>query len=281
MSRLPMPPATAPVPGSGHHGQARPHPARSALALCLAGLLVVGGPALAQAARKPARADPTVDPTLMQGGFLAGHPDLHFRQLGLQAYGKDKLEAAFRYFQRASLYGDKPSQGMVGEMLWLGRGVTQDKAQGYAWMDLAAERGYRTFLQMRERYWSELDEAQRARAVEQGRAIYARYGDEVAEPRLARVLRRASKSATGSRTGFVGSLKIYVPGLGGEQVIDGSTFYNPKYWDPVQYRAWQDAVWGPPRTGRVSVGEVQAVKPPELLAPPPATTEPAGRDDPR
>lgn len=236
--------------------------------------------ALAQSGKKATAGNPTVDPVMLQGGFLSGHPDLLFRQLALKAYDKGEMRDAFRYFQRAALYGDKPSQGMVGEMFWRGQGVPEDRALGYAWMDLAAERGYRDFALMRERYWNQMDAAQRERALAEGQAIYAKYGDAVAEPRLAQVLRRSSRSTTGSRTGFVGSLKIYVPGFGGEQVIDGSKFYDPKYWDPVRYRAWQDEIWTAPRTGRVSVGEVETLldgKP----ATPPTPADPPVDEDPR
>src|SRR3546814_9279963 len=69
---------------------------------------------------------------------------------------------------------------MVAEMLWNGDGVERDRALAYAWMDLAAERGYAGFLGLRERYWSALDEAGRARALEAGQEVYAHYGDAAA-----------------------------------------------------------------------------------------------------
>lgn len=62
---------------------------------------------------------------------------------------------------------------------------------------------------------------------------------------------------TGSRTGMAGNVKIYVPGPGGYQQIDGSKFYDPRYWDPEQYQQWHDAIWQAPRIGRVTVGEVE------------------------
>src|SRR5690606_37356868 len=117
------------------------------------------------------------------------------------------------------------SQAMVGEMLWKGQGTPVDRPLAYAWMDLAAERGYRGFLGFRERYWEQLDEVEREQAVSQGQAVYARYGDAVAQPRIAAVLRRARSQVTGSRTGFVGSLKIHTTGPDGEPItIDGSKF---------------------------------------------------------
>ena len=73
------------------------------------------------------------------------------------------------------------------------------------------------------------------------------------------MLRSARRNTTGSRVGFVGNLKIIVPGPAGEEVIDGSRFYDPKYWDPEKYQAWHDSVWMRPRTGTVSIGELQKV----------------------
>ena len=68
--------------------------------------------------------------------------DLRFRLHGLEEFKAGRHEDAFKFFQRASFYADKPSQGMVAEMLWNGQGVAKDPALAYAWMDLAAERGY-------------------------------------------------------------------------------------------------------------------------------------------
>src|SRR3546814_17375883 len=75
------------------------------------------------------------------------------------------------------------SQGMVAEMLWNGDGVERDRALADAWMDLAAERGYAGFHGLRERYWSALDEAGRARALEAGQEVYAHSGPAAPTPR--------------------------------------------------------------------------------------------------
>lgn len=201
--------------------------------------------------------DPTADPEMVAAGFLSSHPDLRYRIAGVDAMSKGKAEDAFRYFMRAAYYADKPSQGMVAEMYWAGQGVEQDRALGYAWMDLAAQRGYRPFVIHRERYWDAMDEATRARALELGESVYAKYGDAAAQPRIAGVLRRARREVTGSRTGMAGNLKIYIQGPAGPTQIDGSKFYDPTYWDPEKYQAWHDATWTEPRTGTVIVGEVE------------------------
>jgi len=238
------------------------------LALLLLACLHGDLPASERTALPP---EPAADPLLITVGFLSAHPDLRFRLRGLEKREAGQPEEAFRLFQRASLYADKPSQAMVAEMLWDGVGTGQDRALAYAWMDLAAERGYRTFLLLRERYWQELTPAERDRALAEGAAIYARYGDEVAEPRLATILRRERRKATGSRTGFIGALSILVPGPAGMETINGAAFYDERYWDPVQYRAWHDAIWMRPRIGAVDVGEAEPVPAP---ATPPKPSDP-------
>lgn len=196
---------------------------------------------------------------MLTAGFLTGHPDLRYRLLGLERYKQGKFDEALRFFQRAAFYADKPSQAMVAEMLWNGQGAVTDRPAAYGWIDLAAERGYEGFLELRERYWNDLDPSQREVALIDGQAIFARFGDEAAQPRIATVLRRERRNITGSRTGFTGNLKIVVPGPAGDQHIDGSKFYDERYWDPKQYLEWHDAIWMKPRVARVDVGGVQQV----------------------
>lgn len=215
----------------------------------------------AEPAKKAPPKDPTEDAIMMSGGFLSGHPDLRYRLNGQWEYQQGKYEDAFSFFKRGAYYGDKPSQGMVAEMMWTAKGVPLDRPQAYAWMDLAAERGYDGFIKLREHYWASLNEEERKQAVEVGQDIYAKYGDAAAEQRLATAIRREQAKQAGSRTGFAGNLKIYVPGPGGSYMqIDGTQFYDKKYWDPKQYRAMQDEIWMKPMTGTVSVGEAQEVK---------------------
>ncbi len=225
-------------------------------------LSTIPAPAALAAGQDTSAPDPAKDPMLLSGGFLSGHPDLRYRMHGQAELEQGRHEDAFSFFRRAAWYGDKASQGMVAEMLWNGQGTPRDRALAYAWMDLAAERGYYGFALLRERYWDALTEEERARALEVGGEVYASYGDAVAEPRLATALRRARRSGTGSRTGFAGNVKINVPGPGGEHItIDAAKFYDDRYWDPKQYRAWQDTVWThPARVGKVSVGEVEQVQ---------------------
>lgn len=215
--------------------------------------------ALAQGKNAPIPADPAADAQFRAAGFLESHPDIRYRLLGLEEFRKKNHADALRFFKRASFYADKPSQGMVAEMYWSGQGIEKDPVIAYAWMDLAAERGYAGFRGLRERYWNSLSAEERQQALVQGETIYATYGDAAAKPRLATVLRRERKKVTGSRTGFAGSLKIYVPGPSGSEQIDGSKFYDERFWDVEKYYAWHDSIWMKPRIGKVSVGEMEQV----------------------
>ncbi|WP_334178731.1 hypothetical protein [Pseudoxanthomonas sp.] len=216
--------------------------------------------------------DPAADAQFRAAGFLESHPDIRYRLLGLEEFRNNNHADALRFFKRASFYADKPSQGMVAEMYWSGQGVEKDPVIAYAWMDLAAERGYEGFRGLRERYWKSLSAEERQQALVQGEAIYATYGDAAAKPRLATVLRRERKKVTGSRTGFAGSLKIYVPGPSGSEQIDGSKFYDERFWDVEKYYTWHDSIWMKPRIGKVSVGNIDQV---DAASPAPASRIPA------
>jgi uncharacterized protein len=233
------------------------------LLLCAA-LLSASAVAVVHAADTPPP-DPEQNPMLITAGFLEHHQDLKYRKLGMEAYKKGRYEDALRFFRRAGFFADKPSQGMVAEMYWNGQGTPRDPVQAYVWMDLAAERGYRGFLLQRERYWKTLNEAERARAVEEGQAVYARFGDAAAKPRYEHQLRIGKSQMTGSRTGFNRGVQIEIPGPEGSQAIDGSKFYDERYWNAKKYWAWQDKLWMKPRIGKVTIGEIEETGKPSRI----------------
>ncbi len=235
------------------------HPSRARLrAGILAALVAMGASAPLVHAED---VDPTADAVTLAAGYLNHHPDINFRMKALRDYNKGDYEDAIPRFQRAAFYADKPSQGMLGEMYWEGKGVAVDRSMAYAWMDLAAERGYAGFLNMRERYWAQMSEAERARALDVGQGLYAKYGDDAARPRIDAKLRFGRRSTTGSRTGFSANLTIQVPMPDGSMnTIPGAKFYDEKYWDPKEYFAWQDSIWEDPPIGRVDVGDVETVR---------------------
>jgi len=223
--------------------------------------LVIGAIALALASAAPRLLATNPDPDAAHSaaaseGFLEYHPDLRWRKIGLERYEQGKLDSALQAFIRSSRYADKGSQAMVAEMYWKGEGTQVDRAQAYAWMDLAAERGYKDFLAVREHYWNSLDNQEQKRALVVGKDIYADFGDDVAKPRLERKITQGRRKTTGSRTGYKGALTVLLPGNGNWITLDGEQYYNDKFWQPELYFEWQDQIWREPYKGRVEVGAV-------------------------
>ena len=135
-----------------------------------------------------------------------------------EAYARGDYERARECFERAARFADKPSQAMLGEMHWEGLGGQRDRALGYAWMDLAAERYYEDFYLLRERYWSQLGAQEREQALRRGQPLLRKYGDDKAKRRLARILvrQRPDQLAIG---GFFGNLPIIPPSGAGRDSI--------------------------------------------------------------
>jgi len=197
-------------------------------------------------------------------GFLDAHPDQRFRLLGMRARNSGRHEEARAYFRRAARFADKLSQGALAEMYWRGEGGDVDRALGYAWMDLAAERGARLLLAHRERYWLDLAPSERDRALIAGKQIYEEFGDEVAKPRLERLLKSGRRKVTGSRVGWIGTLSICIdPDMGRcGAVVTGDQYYDDRYWVPAQYWKWQDRIiLTPLPAGEVHIGPVDVVDP--------------------
>jgi hypothetical protein len=244
---------------------------KAAPALLIAFALAAAAPMPALASQDAASTDELV---MSSDAFLAAHPDLRFRLSALRRYRDGDFEKAFIHFKRAARYADKPSQGMIAEMLWKGEGVPMDRPAAYIWMDLAAERGYTQMLLRRETFWNDMSEAEREQALAIGDALFLEYADKYAKPRAEQKMRLAKRQVTGSRTGFTGMLTIVIPTPGGSRTIDGSTYYDEKYWEPRRYWQMQDGDWKGPPTGTVSIGELQSG---DLSAPP--TDDAAGDED--
>jgi hypothetical protein len=50
--------------------------------------------------------------------------------------------------------------------------------------------------------------------------------------------------------------------------IDGATYYDPDYWQPERYWAWQEKGWKNPPRGMVDVGPLSTpAEPPATPAP--------------
>lgn len=203
--------------------------------------LLVGGTAATPAA-EPAAPSPLSlqeHAVVSSAAYLKGHPDLRYRQLGMAAAEQRKFVDARRYYTLAARHADKLSQALMAELLWNGQGGPADRALGYAWMDLAAERGTEWLLLRREAYWAALDEAERKRAVEEGQALYAEFADPVAKPRQEKEMRRNMGEMTGSRTGALGSTVMQVRFNGQLVRVLPEVYYAPRLWQPDAYWNWQ------------------------------------------
>lgn len=250
-------------------------------------LLEIGtGIALALACVSPLRAaDPQDIPQLTDASFLdidqqlktaKGHPNEEWRLQGLKRYVNGQYVMAVEYFERAAGYADKYSQLYLSLIYWHGVGMPADPVRAYVWADLAAERGSRSLLLMREKIWSELSEQQRRDAVSAGGAYYERYGDDVAKPRAEAEIRRFARNMTGSHVGLnVSAINIELggpisgsfdetPGMRvASAMVNGTTseleFYADNRTRLDQYWKVQDSMLG----GKVEVGPLKPIRDPD------------------
>jgi uncharacterized protein len=192
---------------------------------------------------------------LSSPAFTSIAPDHRWRLRGSDAYSAGRHEVARSHFTRAAHFADKLSQAMLAEMHWKGQGGPQDRAAAYAWMDLAAERGYPHLLAKREHIWEQLTTQEQQQALTIGRQLYAAYGDDVAKPRMEAALRRARMAGTGSRVGAsVGTRVIEADGpsvtLSNLPYVASQLpgFYDGRQWDPDRYWALVDRAYGTPTT---------------------------------
>lgn len=221
---------------------------------------------------------------LSEPGVAEAHSDLFYRGLGADAYRQGDKKRALSLLLQSSRYGDKASQAMVAAMYWNGDGVEVDHARAYAWMDLAADRGYRDLAIQRELYWSRLSEAERAQALKIGQDVYAEYSDEQGQHRLERELSRESLKVTGSHAGFAGngfvahsfsSLMSMDAHLHNFRDTDAELFqlgdyYSDAVWKTNEYLHVKDLQWSlkGPLQGNVNVGELGPVRPAADTQPP-------------
>lgn len=131
-----------------------------------------------------------------------GRPNEEYRLHGLKAYKQGNYPDAMKRFEVAAYHADKYSQHFLSLMHWHGIGLPPDHVQGYIWSDLAAERGSKRMLAIREKMWAELTPAQQAQVEARGTEFYARYGDAVAKPRVESEIRAFARDMTGSRVGY-------------------------------------------------------------------------------
>jgi hypothetical protein len=217
---------------------------------------------------RPAESDPTIERivTAMNDASTWGHPDLFGEFAGVRLYSEGDYTSAIKYFKYGARYADKLSQLSIGLMYANGQGVAKDPVTACAWLALAAQRKYPSFVATRDRVCEALTPAQHGQAVAVLGKLLPVYGDKVAKKRMAHALELAQSEMTGSRLGFdsgvsqvvarrdCGGPTVDVAGVSVPKAGCGDmNFYDPSRWNPKQYFAARDARW----RAVVTVGALQ------------------------
>ena len=201
--------------------------------------------------------DPDVQKTLkaMHNASTWFHPDLYGMTQGMLAYAHHHYAQAMKDFKYGALYADKLSQLSLGLMYMNGQGTAKDPVTAYAWLDLAAERGYPKFVATRDDLAKTLSADQLARAKRLRAKLAQRYGDAVAKHRMAVQLRQGMMNITGSHTGFdSGVIQLSAVRCGPQLIIGGravpqigcggmNDFRRKDNWQPKLYFAARDREW--------------------------------------
>lgn len=241
-------------------------PFRWILFLATASFLVSS---IAHAADKDPLNDPDVQKTLlaMKDANTWYHPDLFGEFAGMRRYAHHDYEGALKYFKIGAYYSDKLSALSVGLMYLNGEGVAKDPVTAYAWLSIAAERGYPDFVATRDNVKASLTSEQLQQAQNVLADLENEYGDKVAKHRLVVQLKQGQMKITGSHTGFDsgisqlstssncggGSIEVGGEALAKAGCGSGGSMFAKWRWDPKTYFAVRDSRW----KATVSVGGIQ------------------------
>ncbi|MCA1778853.1 MAG: hypothetical protein LC637_05595 [Xanthomonadaceae bacterium] len=158
-------------------------------------------------------------------------PGTQFLERGVRFYQQGDYKAAHGNFLLASRWADKMAQFNLGMMYVNGQHFERDPLRGWAWIKLAAERGYPQYVEVAEDIWRRFSDEHREvarRILEQ--ELKPEFGDEVTIDRTAMRMRRdrARVGGGGSRVGV--NRALYVTDRGGN-LFSGTEFYDPDRWD--------------------------------------------------
>ncbi|MFU8878366.1 MAG: hypothetical protein ACNA7E_09505 [Wenzhouxiangellaceae bacterium] len=161
---------------------------------------------------------------------LENTPGEQFLLRGTRFYRNGEYQAAAANFQRAAFWGDKSAQFNLGLMHVNGEGVERNVLLGWAWIELAAERGDSTFREVADDIWRQLRREDQLLAwwILQEKLL-PEYGDEVAIDRATSRMKQVRRSSTagGSRVGVTRVTHVYA---GGED-RPSLEFYAADRWD--------------------------------------------------
>lgn len=206
-------------------------------------------------------------------GYADRTPGQAHLTAGIEAYEAGQYVSARGRFERAAHWADKVAQFNLGVMHLNGQGMEPDPARAWAWFELAAERRYPSMVEVADRLWSMLDDAQRDRARRiHDEELLEHYGDAQAVPRTARHMRREMRGATGSRVGArsanlqvievenvytkpEATFKIAATG----RVYSGADFYDPAKFDFHNVVATESFIFDAEERGEVSLGAFRLI----------------------
>jgi len=174
----------------------------------------------------------------------AGHnPGLQLYHEAVRHFQEGDHAQAFEDYEESAHWGNKLSQFNLGTMYYNGTHVSRDPARAWAWIKLAAERGYEQLVDMERAIWEELDAGEQARAQRiLDRELLPDYGDASALPRMERFVNRRYRAATGSRLGGVaGSNPVWVQPRDQVQST-GDVYYGEENWRVDRWLE-QEAAW--------------------------------------
>jgi uncharacterized protein len=208
----------------------------------LLGLLLCAmpGTAFAQGATAQSNSDTVQSLNAMDKTYAEGHPDIINEFAGMHRYASGDYAGAMKSFLIAASYADKPSQLSIGLMYLNGQGVQKDPATAWAWISVAAERGYPQFVSTRDDLWRQLDAEQRQQAKAAEQQLYTQYGDPVAQPRMLQALQQSQANVDGANTNANASMDKFCAQNKAAACAD---LYAKWFWDPKNYFAGRDAAW--------------------------------------
>jgi hypothetical protein len=149
-----------------------------------------------------------------------------------EVYNRTDYERAFFIYRKElAPIGDKYGQYMVGFMYLTGKGVEEDRIAASAWYRLAAERGTKEFVQVRDQVLRSLDEAERAESDRQFIELRKQYSDLVLLARAIREDYEELGDRTGSRLSagasrLSASRSVVVVDMGSSGSTSGAGYYG-------------------------------------------------------
>jgi len=195
--------------------------------------------------------------TVNINNYARNAPGTQFLERGNRFYKQGDFDAAAGYFRLAARWADKLAQFNLGMLHVNGSGVPRDPLRGWAWIELASERGYPKFEAVADEIWKQFSDEHRrvARAILE-EELEPEFGDEVAVHRASNEMRRDRKGKTsgGSRVGV--NRALYVVSRDGS-FESGDQFMRDELWDFEKIIAFETRLYKAMADGNVTVRELQ------------------------